>query len=385
MDIAEELIGRARELQPVIAARAAATEQNRAPLDETIRDLSDAGLFKMLSPKRFGGYELHVDTMTEVCRLIAAACPSTGWVTSFYIGHNWLHAVFPEKSQEEAFAAGPFVLSSGQVAPTAKGKRVAGGFEISGRQGWSSGVAHADWVFFTGIVTAEGEAPHPYMFCVPRAQVEVIDTWHIAGMQGTGSRDVAVDGLFVPDHQAVSFIQLMDGSHPGAQIHANPLYKLPVTTALSFEVMPVIAGALRGAADTFSTIISSRVQSYTGQSYAEKPAAQMRAGRAYALADALDSLARDAARNVVSIDRHLEPIERAQLRMLSSYMTKLACDGVNDIMHGAGGDSFRNGCSLQRYFRDLNVLRTHGGLDIEPTSELYGKVKMGVDIGQIML
>jgi 3-hydroxy-9,10-secoandrosta-1,3,5(10)-triene-9,17-dione monooxygenase len=385
MNIADELIGRARELQPVIAARAEATALNRAPLDETIKDLCDAGFFRMMSPKRFGGYELHVDTLTEVCRLIAAACPSTGWVTSFYIGHNWLHAVFPEKSQEEVFAAGPYALSSGQVAPTAKGVRVPGGFEISGRQGWSSGVAHADWVFFTGIVSAEGEEPHPYMFCVPRAQVEVIDTWHIAGMQGTGSRDVAVEKLFVPEHHAVSFVQLMDGSHPGGKIHANPLYKLPVTTALSFEVMPVVAGALRGAADAFVKIISNRVQSYTGQSYAEKPAAQMRAGRAYALADALDSLTRDAARTVVAIDRPLEPVERAELRMRSSYMTYMACEGVNDIIHGAGADSFRDASPLQRYFRDLNVLRTHGGLDVEPTSELYGKVKMGVDIGRIML
>lgn len=385
MEIADELIGRARELQPVIAARAAATEKNRGPLDETIKDLADAGFFKMLTPKRFGGYELHVDTMAEVCRLIAAACPSTGWVNSFYIGHNWLHAVFPEKSQEEVFAAGPFVLSSGQVAPTAKGKRVPGGFEVSGRQGWSSGVNHAAWVFFTGIVTEEGKDPHPYMFCIPRDQVEVIDTWHIMGMKGTGSNDVEVKDVFVPDHHAVSFVQLMDGTHPGGKIHENPLYKLPVTTALSFETMPVMAGTLRGAADLFVEIMRGRIQSYTGESYAAKPAAQMRAGRAYALADTLDSVLREVARRVAATNRPLEPIERAELRMRQSFMTKLACDGVNDIMHGAGGDSFRDGCGLQRYFRDLNVLRTHGGLDIENVSELYGKVMMNMDIGRVML
>lgn len=387
MDIAQELIGRARELQPVFAQRAAATEANRAPLDETIRDICDAGFLQMLTPKRFGGHELNLDTMCAVTNILSTACPSTGWVTSFYIGHNWLHAVFPERSQEEVFASGPYALSSGQVAPTARGVRVAGGFEVTGRQGWSSGVVHAEWVFFTGIVPNEDGTPHPWMFCIPRKDVEVIDTWFIAGMQGTGSRDVAVEGLFVPDHHAVSFISLLDGTHPGAAIHANPLYRLPATTALSFEVMPVVAGALRGAAECFVQITRDRVASYTGQSVAAKPAAQMRAGRAFALADTMDALTRDAVATVMGLDggRLLTPIERAQLRMRSSMMTKMACDGVNDIIHGAGGDSFRDRSPLQRFFRDLNVLRTHGGLDIEPTSELYGKVVLGQDTGGVML
>lgn len=88
MDLANELIGRARELKPVIAARAAAAELNRAPLDETIADLDDAGFLQMLTPKRYGGYELHIDTLVAVSRIISSACASTGWVTAFYIGHN---------------------------------------------------------------------------------------------------------------------------------------------------------------------------------------------------------------------------------------------------------------------------------------------------------
>jgi len=134
MDLKQELIGRARELQPVIAARAAVTEGNRAPLDETIQELCSADLIQILTPRRFGGHELHIDTMVEVVRIIAAACPSTGWVTSFYIGHNWLHAIFPEQFQQEAFAERPYVLSSGHIAANARAVPVAGGYELSGRQ-----------------------------------------------------------------------------------------------------------------------------------------------------------------------------------------------------------------------------------------------------------
>lgn len=154
MDLASELIGRAHELKPVIAARALATEHKRSLPDETVKDLCDAGLMQMLTPKRFGGHELHIDTMAEVGRILASACPSTGWVAAFYIGHNWLHAVFPEQSQVEVFADKPYQLSSGQISPTAKAVKVKGGYELSGRQAWSSGVVHSDYVFFTAMVEA---------------------------------------------------------------------------------------------------------------------------------------------------------------------------------------------------------------------------------------
>jgi len=386
MEISKELIGRARELQPIIAGRAPETERNRAPLDETIKDLCDAGFMQILTPKRFGGHELHLDTMVEVARIISTACPSTGWVLSFYMGHNWLHAVFPEKSQEEVFATRSFALSSGQIAPTAKAVRVAGGFELTGRQAWSSGVVHAEWIFFTGLVAEEGVPPHPWMFCVPRADVQVIDTWFIAGMQGTGSRDVAADKVFVPQHRAYSFIALLQGTHPGRSIHANPLYSLPVITALSFEAMPVLSGALRGAADIFVQITRDRIASYTGTSVAAKPTAQMRAGRAFAMAEALDAMVDDSIDLVMGLGSRLPtPHERARIRVRCALMNKMACESVNDIIHGAGGDAFRDKSPLQRFFRDLNVLRSHAGIDIDAASELYGKVLLDIDTAGLMV
>lgn len=380
MELKQELIGRARELQPVIAARAAATEQNRAPLDETIRELCDADLIQILTPRRFGGHELHIDTMVEVVRIIAAACPSTGWVCSFYIGHNWLHSVFPEKFQKEAFAERPYVLSSGHIAAAARAVPVSGGYELSGRQAWSSGVVHADWVFFAGMVLADGQPPVPKMFGVPRREVEVIDTWHIAGMQGTGSLDVQVEKVFVPEHRAVAVLALLDGTHPGGTIHANPLYALPVISVLAFEALSVLAGALRGAANVFGTITRERKSSYTGASVAEKPAAQMRMGRAMAAANAVDAIVD----NCVSKIMRLAPGERmpfedgAAMRASDALVTQICCDTVNDLVQGAGSNSFRSESPLQRFFRDINVIRSHALMDIEPASELYGRLLLGL-------
>ena len=380
MDLKQELIGRARELQPVIAARAAATEEKRAPLDETIKDLCDAELIHILTPKRYGGHELHIDTMVEVVRIIAAACPSTGWVSSFYIGHNWLHSIFPEKFQKEAFAERRYVLSSGHIAPNAKAVPVTGGYELSGRQAWSSGVVHADWVFFAGLVLADGQPPMPKMFGVPRSQVEVIDTWYMAGMQGTGSLDVRVEKVFVPEHRVVAVPALLDGTHPGGTIHANPLYALPVMSVLAFEALSVLAGALRGATTLFGTMTRERKSSYTGASVAQKPAAQMRMGRTTAAADAVDAIVDS---NVARIMR-LAPGERlsfqenAAMRASDAFVTQICADTVNDLMQGAGSNAFRSESPLQRFFRDINVVRSHALMDIEPASELYGKLLLGL-------
>jgi 3-hydroxy-9,10-secoandrosta-1,3,5(10)-triene-9,17-dione monooxygenase len=382
MDIREELIGRAHELKPVIASRAAATEQNRAMLDETLRDICDAGFLQILVPKRYGGYELHVDTLAEVSRIISSADPSTGWVTSFYIGHNWLHAIFPEQAQKEAFANRPFELSAGLIAPTATAVRAPGGYEVCGRQSWSSGVTHAEWIFFTGMLTEEGAPPQPTMFCIPRADVEVIDNWNIAGMSGTGSNDVSVERVFVPEHRAVSSLALFSGSHPGSRCYTNPLYRMAAGTVLSFEIRPVLAGALRGVAEQFLATTRDRIASYTGASVAAKPSAQMRIGRAFAAADAVDTLLRGSVDFVIGLgDRSPTPEELAGLRMSAAMITKLTSDSVNDVMHGAGGNSFRSDCPLQRFFRDVNVMRTHAALDFETSSEIYGRIMLGMDPG----
>jgi 3-hydroxy-9,10-secoandrosta-1,3,5(10)-triene-9,17-dione monooxygenase len=301
-------------------------------------------------------------------------------VASFYIGHNWLHSVFPERFQIEAFAEGSFQLSSGHIAPNARATRVTGGYELSGRQAWSSGVVHSDWVFFTGIVTAADEPPTARMFAVPRKDVEVIDTWFIAGMQGTGSLDVQVEKVFVPEYRSVAVSALLDGTHPGGSIHKNPLYGLPVITVLAFEALSVLAGALRGAATTFAEVTKARKSSYTGASVAEKPAAQMRMGRAMAAANAVDALVNDSVNKVLTFraGAQLTFEDNAAMRASDALITQMTCDAINDIMHGAGSNAFRSDCALQRFFRDVNVLRTHALLDIEPASELYGRVLLGL-------
>lgn len=383
MNIAEELIGRAGELKPVLAARAAETEKNRAPLKETIDDICDAGFLQILTPKRYGGHELQVDTLVAVSRIIACACPSTGWVTAFYIGHNWFHSVFPEKSQDEVFADRPYQLSSAQIAPNACAVKVEGGYEITGQQSWSSGATHATYVFFTAVFAVEGAEPEFLLCCIPRGEVELIDNWYVAGMCGTGSGDVKVENVFVPDHHVVTFQSFLDGTHHGSRLHDSPLYKLPAASIIFFEGMSVVSGILRGAAENFLAITEARVATYTGSDVASKPSAQMRLARGQATADAVDDMVEAACTKMIKKvnDGGITLKDRADIRMRCALVNQVCSDAVNDIMQGAGGNSFRNTAALQRFFRDSNVLRTHAAMDFEASSEMYGRMMLGLDPG----
>jgi len=139
-----ELIGRARELAPVFASRAVEEEGLRSPTDATVRDLIDSGIAATLAPKSYGGHEFGLHVMAEITRIISAACPSTGWVTAFYIGSAWRALFFPEKCQMELFDGNSHVLFAGTAAPLPGVKRVPGGYVVTGQTPWSSGSVHAD-------------------------------------------------------------------------------------------------------------------------------------------------------------------------------------------------------------------------------------------------
>ncbi|MFT4563835.1 MAG: 3-hydroxy-9,10-secoandrosta-1,3,5(10)-triene-9,17-dione monooxygenase, partial [Gammaproteobacteria bacterium] len=348
MDLANELIGRARELKPVLAARAAATEKNRAPLDETMADLTDAGFLQILTPKRYGGHELHIDTLVSVCRIISSACASTGWVSAFFIGHNWFHSVFPRKSQDEVFAENPYQRSSAQISPTAQAVKVNGGYEVSGQQSWSSGATHATYVFFTAIYAATDAEPELLLFCIPRAEVELIDNWYIAGMRGTGSCDVKVEKVFVPEHHMLSFKAFLDGSHFGSTLYDSPVFQMPAAAIIFFEGMSVVSGILRGMVENFQEITERRITTYTGSGVAAKPSAQMRLARGRATADAIDDMIDSITARTMqkSASGGLNLQDRADIRMRCGLVNQMCSDAVNDLMHGAGGSSFMDDVAL---------------------------------------
>lgn len=375
-----QLVERAQALVPKIAAAAAGTDLNRAISDEILGELIDAEFMQILVPKRYGGHELDIDTMTSVVRPIAAACPATAWVLAFYIGHAWVHALFPEQAQREAFAQRPFTLSPGTIAPTYRYKRAAGGYVLNGKASWNSGVIHADFIFCPGFIEGE-EANGPVLSFVPRTDIRVEDNWFVLGMRGTGSHDLIAEELFVPEHRMVRLPDVLDGTTPGAALSENPLYARPMLPVALTEVTSVIVGAYTGAADEFVRLTKNRLATYTGAKMAQKVPAQMRIGRGLSRAQILNAALDDFIAIVANPDltavRNLDL--RGALKTRAAMLADMSRDGINDLVRGSGADSLRDGTDMQRYFRDINIVSLHAFFDVDTATETYGRMQLGLE------
>ena len=237
-----------------------------------------------------------------------------------------------------------------------------------------------------GMVQDGDSAPYPMTFMVPRAQVEIIDTWYVSGMRGTGSNDVQADDVFVPEYRASSTSAALEGRAEGQAIHANPMYRQPFVPFLICEVVPAVVGALPGAVDAFAQHTRVRQGTISGAKAATKQAAQMRVARGHAAVDAAQTLL-DA-----YLDRHMmvrpeqnELIDRADMNLEAAFITDLCRNAINDLARGFGGDGFRDHNPLQRYFRDINMLAVHAFLDIDNSAEIYGRLMLGLPAQERLL
>jgi len=214
---AEELLEKVRGCIPLLAAEAAEAERLRRPTDAQIRALEDTGVFRMLVPRCHGGLELDLDAFVEVGFALAEADVSIAWVATFCIEHNWMLCQFPESFQKPLYAGGRgFVLAPGVIAPTGRAEPVDGGYRLSGRWRWGTGVMHATWAI-VGAVTDADVGPDSLRFlALPMADVKVDDTWFVDGMIATGSNDLVVEGAFVPADRSVSIPDMVLGRAHGA-------------------------------------------------------------------------------------------------------------------------------------------------------------------------
>ena len=368
----ELLLERVTSMLPQIAARAGEIEAQRRPHDDSVRELADADIFQALVPKRFGGHELGLDTLAGIGRALSSVCLSTGWVSAFYIGHNWMLTKFPERVQREVWADRPFGLIPVQPSPDIRIKPVTGGYEISGRSNFSSGIMHADWV-----VVSKAGGPDARAFVVPIADVTIDDVWHMSAMAGTGSNDFVVEGLFVPEHRSLAAATLYTGTD---SIHDNPLYGIPLLPFIYCEVMGVYCGGLEGATTAYETLMKNKVAGWTGDALAHKQAVHINLGEAHARSRAagilLERLVADTESCMARRDFPLDA--RLDLKLRAGYIADLCREGVNALMSRSGSRSFHINVPLQRYFRDLNMLATHVFIDREIAYELFGRHRLGL-------
>jgi alkylation response protein AidB-like acyl-CoA dehydrogenase len=210
-----DLVSRAAEIAPFVRAQAEQTEKNRQVPAEAMARLREAGLFRVMKPAIYGGYEYGFDALIRVAAPIGAACGSTGWVFSLGIVHQWLAAMFPKQAQEE-FWSDPDALLFGSYPPVGKVVPADGGYRLSGNWSFTSGCDHAQWLVLGGMIPPHGEGapPTPAFFLLPIADVRLDDNWFTMGLAGTGSKNAVTDNVFVPAHRVVAVADLCAGTTP---------------------------------------------------------------------------------------------------------------------------------------------------------------------------
>ena len=239
---------------------------------------------------------------------------------------------------------------------------------------------HADWVVVSGA--PEGEMP--VMLLLPAEDVRVDDTWDTVGMSGTGSNDMVIEDQFVPEYRTLGIVGMMSGSTPGALIHEDPFYTIPMLPFLYCEAMPVFSGALRGAAQAFEELVSDRVTTYSQAKAAEQQFAHVYLGEAHAAADVAEILVREQIRRTLDVHaakgaEGFDLSTRLLLKGQSGFLVDHCRRASGEMMRHAGARGFRRESPVQRFARDLNMLASHAFWDWDASREQIGRNRVGLE------
>jgi len=378
----DAIVQAAQAMLPVLRARQEECEALGRLPDSTNDEFVAAGLYRILQPARFGGLEQDMPTFFRTMSAIARGCPSSGWVLALTSGHTLLlGALLSEQGQVEVFGAdgefrGPASLNGvGSAVP------VEGGYRLSGTWNYVSGISIA--THFIGLAAAPS-SDQRLLLTVPIDACRVIEDWDVLGMRGTGSNRVVIDDWFVPAQHAcpASFDMVSVAAAPGRLVHPNPMYRAGrIGSLLWGEMAAVAVGIAQGALDEYEHELRSKKTAYPPFSpRSELPEYQRQFGQAWALigmAEAtLERIGRDymafAAEEVAGGTPFTDQRDR-QLQLLEQYVTRVAADAIDIMFRTAGTSATRSGARLQRYYRDMAMVRTHRAAQFEQGAQEFGR------------
>ena len=359
-----ELVERARRMIPALKGRAAKAVADRRISDETIAEMQDAGFFRILQPKRWGGYEMSPNVFFDVQKLLAEGCMSTGWVYGVVGCHPYELALFHDEAQHEVWGKDTSVLASSSYQPVGKVERTKNGFYLSGRWGFSSGSEHCDWVLLGAVVPPlnGGDPPDMRTFLLPRKDYQILDAWYTFGLQGTGSQDILVERAFVPDYRTHKATDGFLCKNPGQAENSAPLFRLPWAQVFLRSVSTAALGGTRAAINAALEIAKSRISTNTGKVSKADPLLQNAIANAYAQVDEMEAVLR---RNFDDLLGTLESggeisISTRQLyRYQSSTVARRCAALVDTLLPLLGGRAIYTSSPIIQPWLDLNAARAH--------------------------
>lgn len=377
----QELIDRVKALVPMLEQHADQAERDRKPVDAVMKAIEDTGVYRYFVPKAYGGYEFSLEGFMDLGMALGEGCLSTAWVVTFCMEHNWLLGLYDKAAQDDIFGRQPYIIAPGALAPKGQAVPVEGGYRVTGRWEWGTGVMHADWVMVGALTpTDDAERPALCMYVIPRDQVEVVDTWQMAGMVGTGSNDIEVKDVFVPGHLKVNLMDLRAGESPGAQVHDSPTYRMPMLPVLGLTAAAPAVGCARKAVKLFRERLQGRTVYGTATRQGERGVAQVRMGLVEAAIRETEIQLVALAREVSAWGASGAPcpeLERAALRVRIGRVVRSARDIVRDVVEASGAHAHFLHNPLQRSLRDVHTLSCHTVFDLDIAAENYGRLLLG--------
>ena len=379
---AQSVIGGVRDLLPTFRDRADEAERLRVVPEASIKELEEVGFFRLLQPQRFDGLEADPVTFYTAVRDIASACGSTGWVASVVGVHPWQVALFADEAQQAVWGSDTSTRLSSSYAPTGKAVQAEGGFQLSGKWSFSSGCDHCQWVLLGGLVfDGDNQVVDFRTFMVPRENYQIIDVWDMVGLSGTGSNDIVVDDVYIPEAFTLSMGDTGRCFGPGQEQNTSELYKLPFHSIFTNTITTPIIGMAMGAYAEHVEMQQKRTRAaYIGEKASLDPFAAVRIARASSEIDAAWALLVNNIReeqDFVSKGEKIPLTTRLKVRRDQVLGSQRALDAIDSLFEASGGRALANGTYLQRAWRDAHAGRVHAANDPERALQMYGAHEFG--------
>ncbi len=378
------MVERADALLPRLRDRAARTEELRRLPPETERDLHDAGLFRILQPKRVGGAELDYVALVDCAEILGRADASVAWNLANLASHHWMLGMFDKRAQDLVWDKDvDALIASSFIFPAGRARKVEGGYRLRGSWPFSSGVASCEWNMLASVVSTEDEADgiEYRIFLVHKNDYRILDTWNAAGLRGTGSNDVEVREAFVAEALSVAVGDLAGGPTPGCAVNPNALYALPVFSLFPYVLSGVALGNAQACLDDYVDIARHRASIYNRTKLADMQSTQIKIAEASAKIDAARLIMRSNCIEAMADVRRGDIPDMAaktRLRRDGAYSVNLCTEAVSLLFSASGARGLFTTGVLQRQFRDAHAINSHIAFNFDAAGTNYGRVALGL-------
>jgi len=378
------MIARARALIPELRDRAAKTEELRRLPPETERDLHDAGLFRIVQPKRVGGAELDYVALVDCADALAQADASVAWNFANLASHHWMLGMFDKLAQDAVWNTNADALiASSFIFPAGRARRMEGGYILHGHWPFSSAVESCDWNMLAGVIATDDEADgiEYRIFLLNRSQYRISDTWNATGLCGTGSNDVWVEDTFISENMTVAVSDLTGGPTPGSAVNPNALYALPVFSLFPYVLSGVGLGNAQACLNDYLELARHRASTYNRAKLSDLQTTQIKIAEASAKVETARLLMRTNCINAMADARrgHVPDIaDKTRLRRDGAFAVNLCTEAVSLLFNASGARSLFTSGPLQRQFRDAHAVNSHLAFNFDAAGTNYGRVAIGL-------